>query len=193
MLKRAGRSAMAALLFSFVTGCSHSHTARPGTPTAARPLLMEKEEGELRVRRPRDVPVPSTRFLLKVSPKNNGSEHLVLGMEDVPPGLVIPKHKHFGMEEILLIQSGTARVWLGNEQRDLHTGGIVFIPRETWITVKNVGDQPMTLAFVFSAPGFDDYLRCTSATPDETPKPMSMEEWKQCMHEGHAEFEPPRP
>jgi hypothetical protein len=66
----------------------------------AKPLLLEKNEGELRVRRavsdapsqsgtkPAD-PVP---FILKVSPKNNGSEHLVLITEDLPPGGSIAKH-----------------------------------------------------------------------------------------------------
>jgi quercetin dioxygenase-like cupin family protein len=182
-----------ALMLLLLASClAHSHAAGSGTTSAAKPLLLEKDEGELRVRRPRDVAAPASQFLIKASPKNNGSEHLVLGMEDMPPGAVIPRHKHYGMEEILLIQSGTARVWLGDQERDLHAGGIVFIPRETWVTVKNVGRDPITLAFVFSAPGFDEYLRCTSAPPDETPRPMSMDDWKKCMHVGHAEFEPPR-
>jgi hypothetical protein len=31
----------------------------------------------------------------------------------------IPKHKHLGQDEILLIQTGTVDVWLGDEERDL--------------------------------------------------------------------------
>ena len=58
-------------------------------------------------------------FILKVSPQNNGSEHLVLITEDPPPGGSIPKHKHLGQDEILLIQTGTVDVWLGDEERDL--------------------------------------------------------------------------
>ena len=58
-------------------------------------------------------------FILKVSPQNNGSEHLVLITEDLPPGGSIPKHKHLGQDEILLTQTGTVDVWLGDEERDL--------------------------------------------------------------------------
>jgi quercetin dioxygenase-like cupin family protein len=50
------------------------------------------------------------------------------GTEQIPPGGLIAKHKHFGQDEILLIQTGSAHVWLGAEERDVHAGAIVFIP-----------------------------------------------------------------
>ena len=83
----------------------------------------------------------SSQFMLKVSPKNNGSEHLVAGTEDVPPGATLPKHRHLVQDEIVLIHSGTAHVWLGDQERDLHAGGLVFIPSNTWISVKNIGSR----------------------------------------------------
>ena len=95
------------------------------------------------------APVP---FILKVSPKNNGSERLVLITEDLPPNAGIPKHKHLGQDEIVLIQTGTAHVWLGDEERDLHAGGLVFIPTNTWIILKNTGTEPISLIAIFSAP-----------------------------------------
>ena len=59
----------------------------------AKPLVLEKNEGEARVRRPRgSLPTPTAEFILKVTPENSGSKHLVLGTEDIPPGGVIPKH-----------------------------------------------------------------------------------------------------
>jgi len=78
-------------------------------------------------------------FILKVSPKNNGSEHLVLVTEELPRGAGIYKQKHLEQDEILLIESGTAHVWLGDQERDLHAGGLVFIPASTWIRLKNTG------------------------------------------------------
>jgi len=56
----------------------------------------------------------STQFLLKVDPRNNGSQHLVVGTEDIAPGVSIPTHKHPTEDEILLFHSGTARVLLGD-------------------------------------------------------------------------------
>jgi quercetin dioxygenase-like cupin family protein len=100
--------------------------------------------------------------MLKVSPKNNGSQHLVAGTELLAPGATLPKHRHLLQNEILLIQSGTAHVSLGEQERDLHAGGLVFIPANTWISGKNIGTEPIALTFVFSAPGFEDAMRCNS-------------------------------
>jgi hypothetical protein len=60
--------------------------------TSARPLLLEKEEGEVRTRRIHtDSSSPaSAQFVLKVSPKNNGSRHLVAGTELLAPGATLP-------------------------------------------------------------------------------------------------------
>jgi len=76
--------------------------------------------------------VASSQFMLKVSPKNNGSQQLVAGTEELAPGAAIRKHKHLTQDEILLMQGGVAHVWLGDQERDLHTGGLVFIPANTW-------------------------------------------------------------
>ena len=77
------------LSITVMAGVSHfqSHEApAPGdAPLISKPLLLEKNEGELRTRRPRPKPVPATQFLLKVDPKSNGSRHLVVGTEDIAP------------------------------------------------------------------------------------------------------------
>src|SRR5262245_38144081 len=150
----------------------------------ARPLLLEKDEGELRTRRihaDRSVPA-SSQFMLKVSPKNNGSQHLVAGTEVLAPGATLPKHRHLVQDEILLIQSGTAHVSLGEEERDLHGGAHVFIPANTWITGKNIGAEPIALTFIFSAPGFEETMRCNSVPAGETPTAITPEEQLACAH-----------
>src|SRR5258706_4182661 len=75
----------------------------------AKTLVLEKNEGETRVRRPhRALPRPSAEFILKVTPENSGSSHPVLSTEEIPPGSVIPQHKHLEPDEILPSQTGTA-------------------------------------------------------------------------------------
>jgi len=161
---------------------------RSSEPTA-RPLMLDTDEGELRTRRLHtDSSSPaSSQFILKVSPKNNGSEHLVAGTEVLAPGAALPKHRHLVQDEILLIQGGTAHVWLGEAERDLHSGGLVFIPANTWISGKNIGATPIALTFVFSAPGFEETMRCNSVPAGETPTPITPEQQKECAHLGHAE------
>jgi mannose-6-phosphate isomerase-like protein (cupin superfamily) len=165
------------------------------TPEAnAKPLVLEKNEGELRVRRmPADntIPIssPTSQFMLKVSPKNNGSHHLVLGTEELPPGALIRTHKHMAQDEILLIQTGTAHVRLGDQERDVHAGGLVFIPANTWVRFKNTGSEPISLVFIFSAPGFEDYMRCTSVPEGQKGAVITREELKICAHGGHVVYE----
>ena len=151
--------------------------------------MLEKDEGELRTRRIHtDSSSPaSSQFMLKVGPKNNGSLHLVAGTELLAPGATLPKHRHLLQDEILLIQSGTARVWLGDQERDLHAGGLVFIPANTWISGKNIGTEPIGLTFIFSAPGFEETMRCNSVPAGETPTPITPEQQRECAHLGHAE------
>ena len=159
--------------------------AQVAASMATKPLILEKDDGEHRVRRPRETPIPTAEFTIKVDPKNGGSRHLVLGTETIPPGGQIARHKHLGQDEIVLIQTGSAHVWLGSEERDVHAGSVVFIPSETWISLKNTGDGNISLVFVFSAPGFEEFLRCTSVPAGNPAPPLSSEEFTTCQHQGH--------
>lgn len=168
---------------------SNQSSAAPSSETDAKPLLLERNEGELRTRRIHvdKSTTASSQFMLKVSPKNNGSRHLVAGTEDVAPGATLPKHRHLVQDEILLVHSGTAHVWLGDQERDLHAGGLVFIPANTWVSAKNIGNEPVSITFIFSAPGFEDTMRCNSVPGGETPTEITPEQQRECAHLGHAE------
>ena len=168
---------------------SNQSNAAPSSGTNVKPLLLEKNEGELRTRRIHtDASAPaSSQFMLKVSPKTNSSQHLVAGTEEPPPGATLPKHRHLAQDEIVLIHSGKAHVWLGDQERDLHAGGLVFIPSNTWVSLKNIGTEPISLTFIFSAPGFEDTMRCNSVPAGETPTQITPEQQKECAHLGHAE------
>jgi quercetin dioxygenase-like cupin family protein len=149
---------------------------------AEKPLLLEKNEGERRIWR---EPPPGD-FTLKVSPKNNGSQHLVMGTENVVPGDEFPTHKHLGQDELVYIEKGMVHVHLGDQERDLHAGGTVFIPAYTWVSVKNPGPETVSIVFVFSAPGFENYMRCDSVLPDEKVVPLSDDEQRACSRQGHV-------
>jgi quercetin dioxygenase-like cupin family protein len=165
----------------FQTGSAQSSSATK-SQAAPKPLMLEKDEGERRIWR---EPPPGD-FILKVSPKNNGSQHLVMGTEDMAPGDEFPTHKHLGQDEILYIEKGTVHVHLGGQERDLHAGGTVFIPAYTLVSVKNERTETVRVVFVFSAPGFENYMRCDSVLPNEKVIPLSPEEQRGCAHEGHV-------
>ena len=113
----------------------------------------------------------------------------MLGTEEIPPGGVIPRHKHFEQDEILLIQTGTAHVTLNDKEYDVHAGGMVFFPAETWVGMKNIGKDSISLVFIFSAPGFEQTMRCGSVRAGQSAPPITTGELKACAHKGHVEFE----
>ncbi|MGC2193101.1 MAG: hypothetical protein WA628_00390 [Terriglobales bacterium] len=63
---------------------------------------------------------------------------------------------------------------------------MAFIPAYTWVSLKNKYTQPASMVFVFSAPGFENHLRCVSVPENEKPTPVTPEEQKQCDHQRHV-------
>ena len=57
----------------------------PAPDGGAKPVVLQKNDGDLRTRRPREgVASPSSDFLLKIGPKTNASKHLLLFTEESP-------------------------------------------------------------------------------------------------------------
>jgi quercetin dioxygenase-like cupin family protein len=178
-----------AVLGGVVTSAPSVTPSQPGSTSGAVPLILEKDEGERRVWRPIEgatgwsaQPGP---FILKVDRHNGDSSHLVFGTEDLPPGASIDRHRHPGADEILLLQNGHARVRLGDLTKEVHGGATVFIPANTWISVTNIGTDAIACVFVFSAPGFDDFMRAESVPEGAKVTPLTKAEDAQLMKE-HA-------
>jgi quercetin dioxygenase-like cupin family protein len=154
--------------------------------TKPTPLILEKDEGERRVVRGwPGHPDPGETFILKIDPKNGGSSHLVLLTASIPVGKKIDTHRHPEADEILFVQNGTARVHLGDTVREVHTGASVFIPAGTWISADNLGSDAINLVAIFSAPGFEDFMRETSAGEGEKNVPLSQAE-EDAVEKKHA-------
>jgi quercetin dioxygenase-like cupin family protein len=165
-----------------------------GTNLKAAPLILEKEEGERRVVRGwPGHPDPGESFILKVDPKNGGSSHLVFLTAELAPGKEIVVHRHPNSDEILFLQTGTARVRLGNAVRDVHAGATIFIPANTRIAVSNIGTDAIGVLSVFSAPGFDEFMRAGSVREGEKNVSLSPTEDKaiQKKHSHDVVYEEP--
>jgi quercetin dioxygenase-like cupin family protein len=161
---------------------AHAHGAKP--PTAApqteletahglvqaRPrstgLILLAEEGERMVRR---WGLPMT---IKVDPVNGGSQHLVVGTEDLPPGAAIPVHTHAHADEVVIILQGTGTATLGETRRAVTPGAMLFIPKGEWVGLDNTGQETMRVAFIFSALGYDQYLRATPVPEGQAVAPF---------------------
>jgi len=171
------------------TRVADTNPAKPQQAQAgATPLLLEKNEGETRLWRPEPGEVDPGGFILKVTPKTNGSQHLVLSTGEIAPGDAIPTHKHLEQDEIVFIEKGTIHAQVGDQERDLHAGGMVFIPQHTWVSLNNTGTEPVSIVAIFSAPGFEDHLRCESVPAGEKPTTISRAEENECDRLGHVVY-----
>jgi mannose-6-phosphate isomerase-like protein (cupin superfamily) len=166
-----------AVVVCTLPGAPSARTPRTTSRVTATPLVLEKNQGERRIWRAYPGhPQAGPLFVLKIDSLNGGSSHLVLGTEDFAPGDSIETHKHPHADEVLLIETGTARVHVGSVVRDVHAGATVFIPAGTWISMANIGRDVVSLAFIFSDPGFERMMRAGSVREGEANLPMSKAE-----------------
>ena len=153
------------------------------------PLILHAREGERRVRRT----LGGAPLILKVDRQNGGAPEFVVGTEEIPPGQTIPPHHHLDTDEIVFIQRGTGRAQVGNKSASVEAGATIYIPRHTRITLQNTGSEPLAITFVFSRPGFEDYLRETSVPAGQAVTPLSAAELAgiRRRYEGHVVYEKP--
>jgi|ERR1700683_1651166 len=141
------------------------------------PLILEKDQGERRIWRPVEgFDSKLALFILKVDPENGGSSSLIMGTEDIPTGGKIDPHRHPGLNEIVYLQNGSAKVFLGDVTKEVHSGATVYIPAGTWISIANTGNEPIHAIFVFDGPGFDEFMRAESAREGEKLVPLTKAE-----------------
>jgi quercetin dioxygenase-like cupin family protein len=159
-----------------------------GVPAHGVGLVLQEGEGERRVRRN----VGKGPFILKVDRQNGGSPDLVMGYEDLAPGAEIQPHMHLVADEILFVHRGSGVAKLGGRESSVRAGATIYIPRNVQISVRNTGNEPLGIAFIFSKPGFEELMRDNSVVEGQPVTPMSAEERNQIRkrHSWHTVYPP---
>jgi mannose-6-phosphate isomerase-like protein (cupin superfamily) len=62
---------------------------------------------------------------------------------DVEPGAQQPPHSH-GPQQVYVITRGSGRMRVGNDEHDVTTGHLVFIPPDTEHGIVNTGSETLT-------------------------------------------------
>lgn len=160
-------------------------TAQPDLPLT--PLVLAPNEGERRIRRV----MGGALAIIKVDRRNGGSPALMMGYEELPVGQTINPHRHPGMDEIIFVHRGTGTAGLGDKTATVSPGTTVFIPRGTRITLQNTGTEPLAIAFFFPQPGYEEYLRDTSAPEGTAAAPLTPPELTVIRerHKAHIVFD----
>ena len=91
-------------------------------------------------------------LIFKVDRLSTGSEGLVVGTGEMPPGNKIPTHKHLHEDEVIFVHKGAVRVTLAGRECDAGTGATVFIPHGNWMGVANVSSEPAMILFFLTSP-----------------------------------------
>ena len=84
--------------------------------------------------------------------------------EDItPPGGGPPLHYHLHEDELFMLQEGRVRYFLEAEWIDLEPGAVVFAPRKSIHTFRNVGDRPCRQLIMTTPSGFETFFaRCAT-------------------------------
>jgi quercetin dioxygenase-like cupin family protein len=171
--------------------CAGGSTPAANTTVAtvgSRGLVLQINEGERRVRRN----AGKGPFILKVDRQNGGSPDLVMGYEDLAPGVDIQLHRHLVADEILFIHTGSGVVSLDGREHAVSAGATVYIPRNVSISARNTGSEPLGLAFIFSKPGFEELMRENSVLEGQPVIPISPAERDsiRARHRWHTVYPP---
>ena len=89
--------------------------------------------------------------LIKVDPER-GSQRLGVGTQRIESGRAIALHIHDGEDELLYIVSGRGIGVVGNVEREVVTGSLIFVPQGAWHGLKAI--EPIDLMWVVSPPNF---------------------------------------
>lgn len=155
--------------------------------SVATPLVLAADEGERRLWRIGEG-IP---FLIKVDRQNGGSQDLVMGYEEIPAGVTIPTHRHLLADEIIFVHRGSGVARVGDLEEAFDTGAIIYIPRDFPVSIQNTGQEPVAIAFVFSAPGFETFMRDMSVPEGEAVVPIAGEQLAaiHAQHRWHTVYE----
>lgn len=79
-----------------------------------------------------------------------------------PPGDGPPPHYHLNEDESFLVQEGRLSFLSDGKWTEVGPGTVVFTPRGTIHTYKNIGDTPARMLLTASPSGFDVFFeRCS--------------------------------
>ncbi len=90
-----------------------------------------------------------------------------------PPGGGPPPHYHANEDEWFIPQVGRVEFFLNGVWQEVAPGSIVFVPRGTVHTFRNVGDVPLTTLTHTSPAGFEIFFeRCAAEFAKDGPPDM---------------------
>ncbi|NEU07867.1 cupin domain-containing protein [Flavihumibacter sp. R14] len=100
--------------------------------------------------------------------RTNGYESMSFLASTLPPGDIIPIHKHLNEDEIIFFHEGTGILTVGEKEYSIIPDLVAMVPKGVWHGIQNAGKEPIQMRFVYSPAGFEGYFR-EVGTPEGKP------------------------
>lgn len=95
---------------------------------------------------------------IKIS-KQLGSDSISYLASSIPPGDVIPVHKHLNEDEFIFMYKGSGIFTLGENEYPVSEGAIIIVPRGIWHGIQNNGNENIEWRFGYTPAGFEGFFR----------------------------------
>jgi len=97
--------------------------------------------------------------------------------EELIPGSIIPVHKHLNEDEYFFFLSGSGEITVDDTTFKFKPGTTGFVPKNTWHTIKNSGNEKVVFCFGYSPAGFEGFFREVGTPKDQEFKPKPKDEF----------------
>ena len=77
----------------------------------------------------------------------------------LPPGDIIPIHKHLNEDEIIFIHKGSGILTVGEKEFAISDDLVAMVPKGVWHGIRNTGQNHIQMRFAYSPAGFEGYFR----------------------------------
>jgi len=114
---------------------------------------------------------------IKIS-KQQGSQSISFLASSLPPGDVIPVHKHLNEDEIFFLHKGSGLFTLGEKQYPIKEGAVVIAPKGIWHGLQNTGTKNIELRFGYTPSGAEGFFREVGIPAGQTFIQKTMDERK---------------
>jgi quercetin dioxygenase-like cupin family protein len=99
----------------------------------------------------------AVRWKNLLSGELTASEALTMGLAELPPGARFVRHWH-EQPETYFFTDGVGLVEVDGLEYEVRVGPAVFVPGNAWHQVKNTGDGPLRLVYIFPADSFQEIV-----------------------------------
>jgi quercetin dioxygenase-like cupin family protein len=150
--------------------------ARAGAPGG---YVLGPTEGEHLILRGGNI-------FIKADPRT-GSSGLAMGTQQILPGVGIPIHRHFEMDEAFFVIDGGGTFVLEDVRHPIEKGASIFIPKNAWHGFENK-DRELLLLWIVAPPGLEAFFREVAARPGESPVPRTRDQLNSIARKHAMEF-----